>query len=1616
MKKFLSLVLALIMTMSLVTISAGATEYKDLTDKDEIQYEEAVAVLNRIGVITGYEDGSFRPETELTRGAAAKIIVSLMIGPDAASALPNNQSPYPDVPAGHTFAGVIGFCKTSGYISGYGDGTFKPANPLTGYAFAKMLLGAVGYKANIEGFVDTGWTMNVARIGNVAGLFDRLNFDGAKAVTRDEACQLALNTLKATLVDYGGTNTVISSSGEVLTVQGSKAQYVTSNNRNINANINRRVINAANNEMTLEFGEEHFQDLRLEHDKYDPAFDVYGHPSNEWSYKKVTIGTFPLPADFTFTKQMAHLEDTVASKEKALGLRGYDTWSVDHRANNSGWSTPGTGNPSIVGGSPFDDATQIIINGWDARADENGKLYTWHAESANGNTKAPTGIPTIAEICDLTDNGVTVEVYVCPVDADFITHVVVTRTQLMEVKRVASDYVALDQIDSDSKGEDLVEVTGYNDQAIDDANDGDIIDVKDNNYDAYNVLKELKAGDKVAVIPYTTDDGRTWEVGEAYVPEEVSGTLTKSTGYATSKKADGNAITVTVGGTEYPIAQWNKDLRKINADLIKATRKDVTLLLDKMGNALLAKDVGNADDWMIVCDYYQAPASNGGKVVWFAHGKSLDGKEDIDVNLGTIRGDAELYAPGSIVHYDIANSGTGEYELHHRLNSGEGAYEIGKFYQDGADLKRYNISSKNQLVPLRSATAAELANGIVDIPENANFYGKVDIPAGTSTDNDVVEAFTYQPGLYSGVKFIFVDFDKNGEVTYFVVKDGPVNVDWEDLIAKNTKWENIGTNDKNSYGNFSAEAYTTKKGEVKAVVIKTDAGDADLTNIILTTDTTRDEEVDTNGVKWHGRKIVRGSDSFKSEDTVLLDKFTEVGEFSRVVKETEENGTKKLEVKGLGDLFENGSVEPIKTLGVTPAQNVNGSINNKIGFRVGQAIGHTVKDLGGQSLTAANAFFMDKIDIINDAVVGEERIAGLIRVDSKTQWLDLREIQDDRIDSLEELVDDTKYDLDKIKLSILMNADKGSDGFRHAYMVAVIDAPTAKNSAKQPSVDVTAALDATGAVIPPEVDTRYTFKASAGAAVYLVGKLNNSGSMKDVTWSWENANGKILSKENDITVNAPKVVGGDPLVLTLKVTNTDKDADKGYTEKTETVTVTIEATKDVPPTTGGQVTLGDAVLDRLDTDYGTDGIADDSIGSNGAFRFNVQAPEWVSDTATLTVGVTGFVDGKTTGPVVGTASRIGTSNTFVVTGTIAAAGSGTELTAVVDSVTWSSVKAKYQAVIDGKTVDITDAMVTAGGATTLDIPTTGSFTTLKFQVDATKYTSATTDPWKLASGWKDATTTAATPVSGNVSANSNTAQTITITNGILAVGNDYVVVEISSGLTVTPVTYTMNVGSKVTAGIVTGDAAVGVSFTATQTAGIATSPVLNNVIKAHYDAAPDKAFAYTVSGDIVDVDNADTVVKSFSNKLISASATAAASAEEVVTVPMNGNYAIKNVVVTPVTTLALASTTAADCVEVNGTTVNITFDRNIEIKTGTGIKDDVGGNAAPVKDPNATGAVLQLTLTGALTDGKKITIAAGAIEDEAYPSTTTPAFTGNGNKAITITFVDADDPTTWTIT
>lgn len=79
-------------------------------------------------------------------------------------------------------------------INGYTDGTFCLPTALSGFAFSKMLLGALGYDGTVEGFISSGWTMNVASLGRKARLFDNFAtaFKSGIGVTRQNACLLAL--------------------------------------------------------------------------------------------------------------------------------------------------------------------------------------------------------------------------------------------------------------------------------------------------------------------------------------------------------------------------------------------------------------------------------------------------------------------------------------------------------------------------------------------------------------------------------------------------------------------------------------------------------------------------------------------------------------------------------------------------------------------------------------------------------------------------------------------------------------------------------------------------------------------------------------------------------------------------------------------------------------------------------------------------------------------------------------------------------------------------------------------------------------------------------------------------------------------------------------------------------------------------------------------------------------------------------------------------------------------------------------------------------------------------------------------------------------------------------
>ena len=287
MKKFLSLVLALVMAMSLVTVSAGAKDFNDGDKISGIAYEEAVNVMSEMGIIDGYGDGNFQPQGTLTRGAAAKIIACMMLGKTTAEALGTQAAPFKDVPVGSTFAGYIAYCSESGIIDGYSDGTFRPGNSLTGFAFLKMLLTALGYDSDIEGYANNpNWTVNVAGRAKQVGLLDGNEaFVGTRAATREEACLYAVNALQATLVEYkdkGGNITV----GDIsINTSASNATYVISNVYDQATSIDDTTDNGT--QWTVEFAEKYQPDLRLK-----GATDAFGRPAHTWTWKNNEVGTY----------------------------------------------------------------------------------------------------------------------------------------------------------------------------------------------------------------------------------------------------------------------------------------------------------------------------------------------------------------------------------------------------------------------------------------------------------------------------------------------------------------------------------------------------------------------------------------------------------------------------------------------------------------------------------------------------------------------------------------------------------------------------------------------------------------------------------------------------------------------------------------------------------------------------------------------------------------------------------------------------------------------------------------------------------------------------------------------------------------------------------------------------------------------------------------------------------------------------------------------------------------------------------------------------------------------------------------------------------------------------
>ena len=276
MKKLLALVLALVMTLSLCTISNAFTDDKSINE----DYAEAVQVLNGMGVFKGYEDGSFKPEGSITRAEVAAIIYRIYTADvkDKNVSLYEGYGNFTDLDGAKWAKGYIGYCANAAFVKGMGDGTFQPAANVTGYQALAMILRAMGYDQNGE-FEGVDWELHVAQIAQQLGILENVKNVSLKiAATRELVAELLFQAIQENCVTYTPA-----------------LGYST-----LTAVLNGKEIGS--------LGENNFD---LDKDDNDP--DEFGRPSYSWTYKtgnkETKIEQAPV---VTYTTQFTDCEALVA--------------------------------------------------------------------------------------------------------------------------------------------------------------------------------------------------------------------------------------------------------------------------------------------------------------------------------------------------------------------------------------------------------------------------------------------------------------------------------------------------------------------------------------------------------------------------------------------------------------------------------------------------------------------------------------------------------------------------------------------------------------------------------------------------------------------------------------------------------------------------------------------------------------------------------------------------------------------------------------------------------------------------------------------------------------------------------------------------------------------------------------------------------------------------------------------------------------------------------------------------------------------------------------------------------------------------------------------------------
>ena len=165
------------------------------TDSADIKVDtEVVDTLVSLGVVNGYDDGSFKPNGTVTRAEMAKMIYVLRTGNSDASAYNDDKTSFTDI-GSHWARGYIKYCQSLGIIAGKSNTKFCPNDKVTAQEAAKMLLVTLGYDPAKAGLTGASWASKTNALADENGLLEDVNTSFTGPCPRQYAAQLIYNTI-----------------------------------------------------------------------------------------------------------------------------------------------------------------------------------------------------------------------------------------------------------------------------------------------------------------------------------------------------------------------------------------------------------------------------------------------------------------------------------------------------------------------------------------------------------------------------------------------------------------------------------------------------------------------------------------------------------------------------------------------------------------------------------------------------------------------------------------------------------------------------------------------------------------------------------------------------------------------------------------------------------------------------------------------------------------------------------------------------------------------------------------------------------------------------------------------------------------------------------------------------------------------------------------------------------------------------------------------------------------------------------------------------------------------------------------------------------------------------